>query len=67
MLALSSVTSTFASGDVLRAKAAPAASCRTVLTVECKESRIGKMPVPVPKGVTITIENNKVVAKVRPR
>lgn len=45
--------------------AAPVASCRVALLVECKESRIGKLPVPVPKGVTVTIENNKVTATVR--
>lgn len=48
-------------------KAAPAASARGAFVVECKESRIGKLPVPVPKGVTVTIDNNKVTAKVSGR
>jgi hypothetical protein len=35
------------------------------LVVEAKESRIGKAPVKVPKGVTVTIDGQKVSAKVR--
>ena len=49
----------------LRAPAhAPVARRGTIATV-AKESRIGKQPVKVPKGVTVKIEGQKVSAKVR--
>jgi hypothetical protein len=49
----------------LRAPAhAPVARRNAVATV-AKESRIGKQPVKVPKGVTVKVEGQKVSAKVR--
>lgn len=36
---------------------------RRALTVNAKESRIGMRPIPVPKGVTISIDGNTVKAK----
>jgi hypothetical protein len=49
----------------LRAPAhAPVARRGAVATV-AKESRIGKQPVKVPKGVTVKVEGQKVSAKVR--
>lgn len=38
-------------------------SCRVVTTA--KESRIGKNSVKVPKGVTVTVKDNLLVAKAR--
>lgn len=64
MLALSSVQSGFASGETVRMKAS-ARRASVSVAIEAKESRIGKMPVPVPKGVTVTIDNNLMTAKAR--
>ena len=53
--------------DVAALRAAPvhaSAARRGVVTV-AKESRIGKAPVKVPKGVTVKIEGNTVSAKAR--
>lgn len=33
--------------------------------IECKESRIGKAPVTIPKGVKITLTGNNLIVKVR--
>lgn len=41
----------------------PGASPRQGLSVVCKESRIGKMPVAVPKGVTLTLEGQTLSVK----
>lgn len=38
-----------------------ARSCKSV--IECKESRIGKQPVPIPTGVTVTINGTHMVVK----
>ena len=38
---------------------------RAPLRVVAKESRIGKHPVPVPKGVTYTLKDNHLAVKVR--
>lgn len=32
--------------------------------IECKESRIGKQPVPIPSGVTVTIKGTHLTVKV---
>ena len=47
-----------------QARASPAA-VRAPLRIEAKESRIGKNPVAVPKGVTYTLKNNHLFVKVR--
>lgn len=40
-------------------------SGRGAVVVTAKESRIGKNSVKIPKGVTVTVKDNKVVAKAR--
>ena len=56
---------------MLRARTAPSGAAQrgTPLRVAAeatgKESRVGKLPVPVPKGVTVTIVDNKMTAKAR--
>ena len=49
-----------------RAGASPVA-VRAPLAVVAKQSRIGKQPVPVPKGVTYTLKDNHLSVKVRPK
>ena len=49
-----------------RAGASPVA-VRAPLAVVAKQSRIGKHPVPVPKGVTYTLKDNHLSVKVRPK
>ena len=49
-----------------RAGASPVA-VRAPLAVVAKQSRIGKKPVPVPKGVTYTLKDNLLAVKVRAR
>ena len=49
----------------VRAGASPVAAVRAPLRVVAKESRIGKHPVPVPKGVTYTLKDNHLAVKVR--
>ncbi|KXZ53040.1 hypothetical protein GPECTOR_8g405 [Gonium pectorale] len=41
----------------------PAAASRRGLTVVCKDSRIGRAPIAVPKGVTVTLEGSLVRVK----
>ena len=64
---LTSNASAFARGDTAtinqRSTSAQRACVRRV--VEAKESRIGKQPVPVPKGVTYTLKDNHLSVKVR--
>ena len=48
-----------------RAGAKPAVATRAPLRVVAGESRIGKHPVPVPKGVTYTLKDNHLAVKVR--
>jgi len=43
-----------------------AAASRCVSLTVAKESRVGKQPVPVPKGVTVKVESGLVTAKARP-
>jgi len=66
---LTSNASAFARGDTAtinqRSTSAQRACVRRV--VEAKESRIGKQPVPVPKGVTYTLKDNHLSVKVRGR
>ena len=50
----------------VRAGASPVAAVRAPLRVVAKESRIGKHPVAVPKGVTYTLKDNHLAVKVRP-
>ncbi len=45
--------------------AAHASTQRVVLTVEAKESRIGKASIKVPKGVTVSLKDNHMIAKAR--
>jgi hypothetical protein len=63
---LTSNASAFARGDTAtinqRSTSAQRACVRRV--VEAKESRIGKQPVPVPKGVTYTLKDNHLSVKV---
>lgn len=49
----------------VRAGANPVAAVRAPLHVVAKESRIGKHPVTVPKGVTYTLKDNHLAVKVR--
>ena len=49
----------------LRAPAHAPVARRGAVAIVAKESRIGKAPVRVPKGVTVKIEGNTVMAKVR--
>lgn len=49
----------------VRAGANPVAAVRAPLRVVAKESRIGKHPVTVPKGVTYTLKDNHLAVKVR--
>lgn len=62
---LTSNASAFARGDTAtinqRSTSAQRACVRRV--VEAKESRIGKQPVPVPKGVTYTLKDNHLSVK----
>ena len=37
---------------------------RSRLTIVCKDSRIGRAPVVIPKGVTVTLEGNFLRVKV---
>lgn len=55
-------------GDVraLQPVAPRAAASRCVSLTVAKESRVGKQPVPVPKGVTVKVESGLVTAKARP-
>ena len=50
-----------------RAGAKPVSAARAPLRVVAGESRIGKHPVPVPKGVTYTLKDNHLAVKVRAR
>jgi len=50
-----------------RAGAKPMSAARTPLRVVAGESRIGKHPVQVPKGVTYTLKDNHLAVKVRAR
>ena len=63
---LASQVSTFARGDATISPQSTARG-RTVVraTIEAKESRIGKQPVAVPKGVTYTLKDNHLAVKVR--
>ena len=63
---LASQVSTFARGDATISPQSTARG-RTVVraTIEAKESRIGKQPVAVPKGVTYTLKDNYLAVKVR--
>jgi hypothetical protein len=63
---LASQVSTFARGDATFSPQSTARG-RTVVraTIEAKESRIGKQPVAVPKGVTYTLKDNHLAVKVR--
>ena len=47
-----------------RAGAKPVSAARAPLRVVAGESRIGKHPVPVPKGVTYTLKDNHLAVKV---
>ena len=46
-----------------RAGAKPAVATRAPLRVVAGDSRIGKHPVPVPKGVTYTLKDNHLAVK----
>lgn len=50
-----------------RAFTAPTGRSRRSLTIVAKESRIGRAPIPVPKGVTATIEGQHLKVKVSRR
>lgn len=41
----------------------PASTANPALTITCKESRIGKEPVGLPKGVTLTLEGQSLSVK----
>ena len=57
-------------GPTVRAKAGAGirvvAPSRQALSVFAGESRIGKKPIPIPKGVTVTLVGNDLKVKVRP-
>ena len=65
---LAAHTSSFVRGDTtasLRAKRAEGKTAAPRRAIEAKESRIGKVPVAVPKGVTYTLKDNMLSVKVR--
>lgn len=52
-------------GQRVQMRAARAAPMRvSVVKVEAKDSRIGKKPITVPKGVTVTVDGQNVKVKV---
>jgi len=65
---LTAHASAFVRGDsAIRAKRAESTKVPVRRAIEAKESRIGKVPVAVPKGVTYTLKNNMLSVKVRIR
>ena len=65
---LSSHASAFARGDAtIVPQSSVASRARVNRACEAKESRIGKQPVVVPKGVTYTLKDNFLTVKVRGR
>ncbi len=65
MAALTASSFAGSSASLRGAPAHAAPSGRVALCVTAKESRIGKQPIPLPKGVTIQVEGNTVKAKAR--
>jgi|APGre2960657444_1045066.scaffolds.fasta_scaffold00367_12 hypothetical protein len=61
-------TSSFC-GDAaaLRRSGSHAACSRVAVVTTAKESRIGKVPITLPKGVTVTLKENHMTVKVRSR
>ncbi len=51
--------------QAFRSAAGRSSASRSRLTVVCKDSRIGRAPITVPKGVTVTIDGQTVRVKVR--
>ena len=56
----------FAGASVRVTARTGAMPARVPVRIEAGESRIGKEPIKVPKGVTYTLENNHLKVKVRP-
>jgi len=62
---LAAQVSSFVRGDTtIRAKRAESTKPTARRAIEAKESRIGKVPVAVPKGVTYTLKDNMLAVKV---
>mmetsp|Transcript_25766 Transcript_25766/g.63388 ORF Transcript_25766/g.63388 Transcript_25766/m.63388 type:complete len:220 (+) Transcript_25766:68-727(+) len=61
--ALSARQTSFAGASVRVTARTGVTAARVPLRIEAKESRIGKEPVAVPKGVTYTLENNHLKVK----
>ena len=66
---LASHVSAFARGDAMMTPqhSKRSSGARVTRVVEAKESRIGKKPVAVPRGVTYTLKDNHLAVKVRAR